>query len=378
MTREYINSFANGIIYGSITAAHYEGVTGSPTVVSNGDGTGYFQVDTTGAAALAYAQRNFAAHRIKVLRFYFTPQVAPTTTNATVMTWLSNNGMRITYRTDGFLSAQAGSGTQALSASAMTIGQKYRIDMRCDRQGGTAFVDWKIDGVDQGQATQVVAAADMTSLRIGNDATTTVKYKIEHLAVDGDTNSYPLGNTTVRYYAPISAGAHSFTTGDFQNEAATNIATSDTASWSRLNEIPPTSTQFVQQVVIRSTGYVQYGFDVAPGPPICVQVVASVHNVGTQANTQKTVLYDGTSTADSYALQITGSAAGTLRNIVGFHSAAPSGAWSKALFDAVKVRWGFSDDVTHVPALDGIGMEAEFGADPPLPYVSPYPPLLAQ
>lgn len=369
MAREFICGFACGIVYASISASHWAGVTGTgASIIDNGDGTGTLQIDTTGGAQLSYVQHTFnpSTHRTKVVRFYFTPLTTPAATTG-LFTFISNNGMRINYASTGKLQAQAALGTVQNSANVgtagvLTVGQKYRIDAKFDRSGATATVDWYIDGVAQTQATSVVAAADMTDLRIGFDVSTTAKCKIDDLVVDTDGTVFPIGASYVKYFEPNANGSHSFTAGDFQDDTSTNLGTTETTSWSKLDGRPPTTTAHVKQVVIRSTGYLEYAFPVAPTTPKCVQVCASVHITGgTQANTQKTVLYDGTTTVDAYALQITGAVVGTLRNIVGMVATPPSGGtWTKALFDVTRLRWGYSTDVTNTPALDGLSIEAEF------------------
>lgn len=172
----------------------------------------------------------------------------------------------------------------------------------------------------------------------------------------------PLLPRKVQALAVSGNGTHSFTDNDFTNQVPANLTTaSDIAAL--VDEFPPSLTDFVQQAVIRTTGYVEFAFadldttglDAAGFVQLCI----ASHPVSTaNANTSIMRLVDGgTVTAEALAdMTVT---ADTLEYHKHGYSVAPStsGAWSNLLVNALKARWGFSDDVTPHPALDAIWLE---------------------
>jgi hypothetical protein len=163
--------------------------------------------------------------------------------------------------------------------------------------------------------------------------------------------------------APTSDGTHSFTTGDFQNAASSNIATNATTVYQSLDEVPAVNTDFVKQVVINSVGYVEVGFEDLPttliGEPDYVQLVVALHPVGSNAaNSSAFRLNDG-GTVTAEAVLDHSVTSDTLEFSRHGYQVRPNGggAWDTASVNALKAQWGFGGDVTPPPALDAIYLE---------------------
>lgn len=331
-----------------------------------GGGAAAFLIDTTAAAASSYLQyRTLAAGtRILVARFYIRVDTAVSVRQG-VFVATGNNGMRIGLNTTGVLYAQATTGTTVDATANITgDGIWHRVDLMFDRSGATATVSWAIDGVAQTPATIAVAAADMSAVRFGLDGTATAKFRLDDLAMaSGASGDYPIGDGRVLSHVPIACGTHSFTAGNFQDDTSTNLVVGETTSWAKLDEQPVVTTDHIKQVVSNASGYVEYQMESSKGgsSPRAVEVIIAQHNLGTQANTQKGVLWDGTTAADIYALSSTSLTTGQIRMQSGQFAKNPSNvAWTEALFNALRVRWGYSNDVLTVPALDAIIIEAEY------------------
>lgn len=218
---------------------------------------------------------------------------------------------------------------------------------------------------------QVVVSAKTRSVAVAADtfANAQVGTSAAGHGFDLNVDSYVVTDTaaaiTPRQVVLLtpSNGTHSFTANDFQNQASTNLTTaSDIAAL--VDDYPPSLSDFVKQVVIRSTGYAEFTFSDMPasgiGEAVFVQLGIANHPVGTaNANTSIMRLVDG-ATVTAEALADMTATADTLEYHKHGYSTAPStsGAWSTSLVNALKARWGFSDDVTPPPALDSIWLEA--------------------
>ena len=162
---------------------------------------------------------------------------------------------------------------------------------------------------------------------------------------------------------PNADGTHSFTTGDFQDNTSTNIATSATNVFSLLNEAPPNLTAFAKQVVIRSTSYLEVAFPSLPatvGTPVFVELKAALHPVGSNAaNTSMFRLNDG-GVEDGIAVADASLTADTLEYHKHGYQVRPNGggAWDTASVNALRARFGYSTDVTPPPAIDTLFLQA--------------------
>lgn len=185
---------------------------------------------------------------------------------------------------------------------------------------------------------------------------------------DLNIDSYVLTDT----YAPVSPrkvqlltpsnGTHSFTANDFQNQASTNLTTaSDIAAL--VDEFPPSISDFVKQVVIRATGYCEFIFSDLSTTGLnaaeFVQIGIASHPVGTANANTSIVRLNDSGTITSEPLTDMTFAADTLEYHITGYNAAPStsSSWTDALVNSLAARWGYSDDVTPPPALDGIWLE---------------------
>lgn len=321
--------------------------------------------DTTGGGAATFVARGLpASTRTFAGRFYFSFRVDVSGT-ATIMQLDNANGdFKLQARVGRKLRVQIGAGTASADSAALTADQWYRIDYLCNSSDGTWDFFYSIDGVSQtGITGQVTTAADCTNFKLGNTGTNTGKLSFDDLAYTLTLADYPIGAGSVLPFRPTACGTHSFTAGDFQDDASSNLATNETASWADLDEAPVVNTDFVKQVVIRAGGYLEYIYAFNGRTPRAVEQIVWVHNLSTSGNTQSAQLYDGTTATDAYTGQSSGSVAGTVRSFTKQWATPPSGgSWTQALFALLRIRWGFSSDITTNPALDATMLEVEFSS----------------
>lgn len=239
----------------------------------------------------------------------------------------------------------------------------YRIDVHWDTSGATATLQWAIDGVAQTDATVASAAADTASIQVGQTTNTTGTSYMDDFICGDAAADYPFGAGVVLGYIANRDGTHSFTLGDFKDEGGTNIAVAATNAYTRVDEAATNTTDYNAQVVVRSTGYLEFGFTPSAGdaaaPRVIVPVSATFSTSGV-THTQKMVLNDQGTLTDVLALGNTGGLNLINQGSTFLTSARTGLAFTKADLDALLVRWGFSTDTAPNPRLSRLTLEVEY------------------
>jgi hypothetical protein len=382
----YTSGLANGNHYDIATIGAGGAITSDTAVVHPAGGSRSLKV--VAAANITYAQGPVAAG----------------TTCAMVGTWLNfgssfpdSTGVVLAITTSTGSTTRLGSvrynpagnilegfinGGTAAGSFAVALNTWYYLGMRYDVGATTYATDWWVNGAAQTQATlagQTIGTVGKPRFGQGTAAVTSTTYY--------DAMAYATCANTDAIWTPglirgariVATGTHNQTAGDLQDDASANLTNGD-GSWAKVDEVPVDGgADFIKQVVIRSTSYAEYIYDKVAGgqTPRAMEQVVAFHNITTAANTQKAQLWDGTTAADTYALVSSGSVAGQIATRSKQWATAPTGAWTPTLADSCRLRWGFSTDVTDVPALDSSVGEFEFAIEKQ-PDVSIMPPILAQ
>lgn len=265
------------------------------------------------------------------------------------------------------LEAFAGPTPTVAGSFTVTTGQWYVIDVKAVLDT-TETVDWRVDGVAQTQlSVGGLVAATGTGVSFGEPTTAfTGTFYIDDIAVSGTSGDYPLGDGRVVGLWPRADGTHSFTLNDFVDETGAAIATSSTTAWTHLkNPLSNVVTGVeVRQAVIRSTGYLEFLFDALPanvGTTINGVAVVSQHYAeGTGADTQSMRLEDGATESAILALVDFSDTSSDYNYKMYATAPSTSAAWTVALVNALKIRWGYSTDVIAVPDLGGVMFEVDY------------------
>lgn len=241
----------------------------------------------------------------------------------------------------------------------------YRVDLRANCITNPWVADWYVDGALQTQVSPASAGTSWAHVELGdNGGATTRAVEFDDVVASITSGDFPIGDGTIVGFAVnTTSGTHNQTTGDLKTSGLTNLSDGD-SSGGNLNEAGPSDlSSYVEQTVARSTTYAEYLYATSgeTRSPRAVQQIVVVSNVvGTVANNEKSQLFDGVGAADAYALTNVGSTSRVTRNKTWL--TAPSGsAWSAALFQAARLRWGFATTVgASVPFITRSLLEAEF------------------
>lgn len=365
-----------GIIIGAAGSNHYNAPTGTIAIGSSinplGPGTKSFDFNAT-ATTLFHVRT--LAQNIFAGRFYF-QWSGFSSGNLTFFRALNASGdsidIRISSTGQVFLSINGNAAVNI--GSPVVVGQTHYVDFVLNASALAATLKGNLDGENEATNSGTLVATGITAIRIGIINSTTARWFMDDFIHGDALTDYPFGPGYVTGFVPTATGTHNQTAGDLKSQVPANITNGD-GTWANVDEQPANTTDFTAQVVIRTTTYAEYiygGTAVINEVPRAVEQVIAV--AGGVANTEKAQLFDGTTAADAYALAAT--AVAVTNRTKQWVTSPSGGAWTPALFKALRIRWGFSNDVTPNPQLTSTIIEAEFRS--PIPPVPPYQQILAQ
>lgn len=276
----------------------------------------------------------------------------------------------------------AGFGTAAGAGFAVSPDTWYLVDYKVDYSVNPRTCDVSINGTAQTQATTGVATSTASSLRLGKNIDTTTangNIRYDDIVISHTAGDYPMGEHECLKMSPNADGTHSFTNNDFiQGDAGSGFANTATNIWTFIDDTDLTThstTDSVQQNVIRTTGYIEINFESAPSSENAwgIQITGAFDADATGADTSGMRLWDGT-TEDTLYAPANGDVSnlGPPNGFLSFCRATnPSGgAWDTTALNGIRMRWGFSGDVTGSPIMQAAMIEAAF----PISQGAPEPP----
>jgi len=289
---------------------------------------------------------------------------------------LSAGVATVGMNTSGQVTAKVGSGTQNNGSTNWADAKWHRIDWKADTSTGTATLDIIVDGVETiTQATLALASANMTTVMTGDNTVggpATVYYS--DLVWSVTAGDYPLGDHICLMSAIDGEGTHAQGSGAFQTDTGGTSgygAAVDDAWDGTTPELSQTGEDHVKQTVIDTSGYLE--FTVADPPPNYTVVWAAqpgfllaALDSATLDNVQARMYHSSTLLAQTGSIDPSISATEYTGYRI-YPTAAPSGGWSGTTLAAVRLRFGFSSDVTPNPVMNAACVE----------WVAPWPQAAA-
>jgi len=353
---------------------HWDAVVGTPTIDTAIKRSGAASLRLNPAGASQNAQK-ILAQNVVPGRIYVYFASLPTGQSSLFRHVNANGNLNIDCDETGALTAIVGAGTRSATIATLTTGVQYRIDWLADSSANPATLKVMVDGGSEVEATNAQASVNITQFRPGTASADTYDARVDDLILGDSAGDYPFGEGSVQPLSPNVDGTHSFIAGDFGFDAAGgDVDIGATDVWGYV--IPPLDdiVDFIRQKAINANGYVEVGFGAAPfgWDAQAVAVVAAFHAAGTAADTCGLVLNDGGSLrqclddAGDNLMDVSQTTVVFAEDVV---AVPPSGGtWTEAKLNALKVRWGYSTDVTDAPYWDGVVLEVAYGAAPPSTY----------
>ena len=309
------------------------------------------------------------AKNVWVLRSYVRFTALPTLTSD-VLSMVNASGPGAYFNaTDSKLYAGYFSVTAQLGATgiAVTTGVWYRVDVRVNASANPWTIDVQVDGEAAGQKTNPVAAALMNTLRLGTaQEAPTADIFYDDIVASNTAADYPLGAGQGWCGVPTADGTHNVAgAADFRRgDTTTDITNATTDAYLLVDEVPlddvtPDTNDHIRiNAPPNAAEYVELVFGPAPGFAAItgtingVEAIGEVFAAGTglsdelfQLNDNGTVntIYDGRGLA--------GVTTGTYKRK--FYATAPSTgvAWTAALVNALRLRYGFATDANPDKSL---------------------------
>jgi hypothetical protein len=366
----------------SVAAHHWanNGTTAiSTTTVHPGGGARSIKVTCSGAAASSRGMFatafGVAAGAVRVISFYVYIETSLPAANAELFRLVKSTAGR-----DVSIGFEQSSSKICIYSQTNFAGRVLgpaiahsswvRVDLYVN---GTALTaDWRVNGVAQTQLAIGGTAGTYTELLFGHPSAGDVAFTAyaayyDDVVLSATSGDYPLTDSYIVPYVPSADGAHNTGGGsNFTNAAGTAITDATTTAWQNLDEIPPTTTDRVEQRLDTSGArYVEVRFNstAAAAAPLSVDFT-TVWRAATAASAAGQIkMRDGLGATDD-AIVNTTIALNTDVYFAKHYAARPAalGAWTQAALQDLRARVGFGTDVTPDIWFGGIVAEARFSA----------------
>lgn len=370
---QFVCSAYCGVAGATLAGLHWNKAdTGTPTVETSTvppGATAAWRFTCTGTAICKEVAPP-ASTKFVVIRLWFQILSLPSATSHLIRCEATGTDMSVRVSTTGAVQIKSGSSSVTLGTIAAADGWHY-VDAKFDATvSGACLSTARLDGgTEQTAGPDATGSGDLTRIRIGNQTSSTWDVIVGRIVIGWSTDAsasrdYPIGPNSAgstKGFVPQSAsGAHA-EPGLFTLSGGGSPSNGD-ASGALLDEWPPNTSDYVEQTTAGTSAYVEHVFATSSetGTPLAVAHLVTVTAASAAADTQKAQLFDGIVALDSFGLLDAGTT-GT-RAYQDVYTMPPSGGpWTVPLFQALRQRWGFSDDVTPAPRLTAAMLEAELG-----------------
>jgi hypothetical protein len=345
-----------GFEHGVVSAAGggvFTTLTGAPTADNATFRSGAYSLriaDGSGASTIN-GLRTFTGASIVVARFAVRLNALPGVSSNLVYV---DSGTDLVFGYDQpsqKFSLTLGAST-ATSASTVSAGTWYVIDLRYDLRANPHLGDWRVDGVAQTQVTRAAASSTATGFGLGATANASVyTANFDDVLIANQAKAYPIGNGKVVRLIPDGVGTHN-TPGDFRDDDNSAI---DANSWQRVDEVPMTSiTDYVLQLNNNATGYLEFTF--ANTTETCIREVSAVfayHKASNGGNNGKGSIFAGS----TESIVVSGDFGATSIQYGSALVAPAAASWTQAAVNALVARFGYSTDANPDPYADALVLE---------------------
>jgi len=373
-TSSYGLVFMTGFEYGTATPSVaggglFDTVVGAPTIQGTYKHSGDYALECAAAGADVYVKLAPGVWPNKwVIRFY----VRCSSIHAG-LNWLWRSGGVSTYF--GIRAAADGGWFHLWNSTsgyvngdvAPTAGVWYCIDMMLN--GDTPAIDWQIDGAAQTPITDA-AGTYWDSLDFGYFSAGTMTVQFDDIVMSTTLADYPIGIGGILGLRPSADGTHNNAANTIEDEDNNDIHAVNFPAWSKLDESPwitTTNDDLVTQVAIAAARYAEVTFpDIATNEIQGVRAILQYCSSDTGiANTGGCAIVD-IADAETAIWGKAGALADyqVASNIPYYKSVIltpPAGGWTFADVNALRLRLGYSDDVTPAPRWLATMLEVAYG-----------------
>jgi hypothetical protein len=367
-------TWCTGFEYGLATpvtsgAGLFNAVTGAPSIQAATYRTGAYALQSNVAAAVAYVTLNLATPTVIVGRFYINIASHTTPNSINLCDVISTTGHSFSiYYTLNMSRIYFPTGIYG-SPTIVSVGSTwYRIDFIFDCSGNIFTFDGQVNGVAVTQQTYNHGAPDTwASVSFGISTVATANFIYDDIALSFTPGDYPLGEGGVIGLRPNVDGTHNNASNIMEDSAGNDIHATNFPAFGYLNEDPWITTadaDYVRQTGTGATRYCEINFDdtteaIIQGTRAILQYASATTN----ANTGATLIMDSNDQVTN--LYGTALVPADMSETSAFYKSimitAPAGGWTMAQVNALRARFGYSDDANPDPYWLAMMLEVAYG-----------------
>lgn len=254
-----------------------------------------------------------------------------------------------------------------VAGPVVTYNTWYRIDWRFYSNSTTHTVDWSVDGSAQTQfSVGSRTAGQITAIRL-TTANVTADVFFDDLIISATTGDYPIGAHAVEGLRPSGDGTHNNATDIMEISTGGDIDGVSIKASTYLDDIPWSSTvggvDYVRQKNNGASYYCEILFtDTTNTTILGAMALLQYDSAATQANEGACIIVD----EDATQTEVWGNPTtrADYSESSAFYKSAllpvPAGGWDAAAVNALKCRFGYSNDAAPDPYWEAIMLEVAY------------------
>jgi uncharacterized delta-60 repeat protein len=341
-------------------------MTGSPTFSATAARSGLTGFYANNAAVNDYASLAIPTPgSVGVLRTYLRVEDATPEFRQELLSLRATATSRscdVDLGTGGVLTAEHydGASRDTQNGPTLVANRWYLVDLRMNATGGTWRCDWSVDGVPQPTSSWTYGAAGtVNEAFFGAAGDADDVSLIDDLAISTTLTDYPIGPGRTTALVPWAEGAHA-NSGGFGSDAG---ALGANPEW-RIAEGPVWSiVDWLAQTGAGAGDYLEWQLDdpaERSAPARAVRGMVGFHSSSALGNNGITKVVRSADTDAAAPVVYSGNMSFTTTRWTGAMIPAPAGGWIVSQLDALRMRTGYSTDVTPNPRWEAAFVEVEY------------------
>ena len=346
-----------------------DGVNGTPTVETSivHHGTKALRITATTAQSCNWYITVSGSRIIGVVYFYIVSMVTSVETQVVSVSTSTGGSSAFRIATDGTIKARpAGDSAADVSGPTLTTGVWYRLDFDIDTSGTQHVMKWRVDKVAQGTATSTNSpgAGNLQVIALGTPAAAqgNATFVYDCLAWSYRAVDYPLPELYMLGYVPDGdTDISQMGSGSFVDAAGTAISAGNPA-WDNLDSRDfDQSAERVEQQSLDAAALIEVSFENSSesvAPHAVMAEGAFRADTSTACNIQAR-LRSGTN-EDTWGSGDPSESTNVKGWKIYLVEPTSLNQWTDTLFDALRMRFGYSNDATPDPWVTALMLEAAF------------------
>lgn len=354
----WITGFEHGLPTPSVNGGGLiDAITGSCSVTGTANTGEYSLKCSATGSVMAYISRNIPAGQTFVGRFYIRLDTLPTADKILFSITTVGHKIQLSFKqSDSKLYFGVDGALTTVSSFAVAAETYYEIDVKAVTSANPWTIDWRLDYVAQTQSTYAHAAEDMSVVDYGLRTTGTQSVYYDDIIHSVTAGDYPIGPGGTFGLRPSADGTHNNAANVMEDALGNDINGTTYPAWNKLEENPWVNSvsDWIRQQNVGSDKYCEIQYADCPETVwgiIGVDALLQYASSGTTANTGGCIIRDGGGTETELWGKVGGLQDYSETSAFYKHAIipGPGGSWDKSEVDAVRCRFGYSDNVASKP-----------------------------